>query len=283
MLPAHESAVAALAMLLQDPHCNLKYLKPPSCISSNDEIPTIFNPLTDGVLNLISLDLTDCLVNNEASVLISSLLQHPRSRLEDFKISSNCTNDMTTVLASMVNNTSIKRLEIRRVFNAQYWALVAEILRNPNTALEELDFGSEITSEELVLLSSSLVHNKTLKKLRMDWRRLTWRESELVKSIVCNNTNIQTIALSNHTLEEMVFDDYPYDFLAILKMNKNGNKKQVIRSKITDFCQVDKFDTTPFEDIPLVLIPDFLELVPNEKRHNTWYQTLRAFPEMCSQ
>ena len=50
-----------------------------------------------------------------------------------------------------------------------------------------------------------------------------------------------------------------------------------MRSKITYFCQVDKFDTTPFKDMPLVLISDFMELVPNKKHHNTWYRTLRAF------
>jgi len=193
-------------------------------------------------------------VNNDESDTITSqgwqtlftALQHANLDLVNLDLGSNqIDNDGIQRLVQLVSNmSSLKCLSLsdnRSVLTG--WQALSGYLQSPNLALRELGLNeNNIDDDTLIILTSALVDNKSLKYLSLDgtWdddteeyiSLITERGWGAVSTLLCNKASIMDTYSSNHTLQEI--SEYIRDDLleSYLELNRNKDKAEVARQKV---------------------------------------------------
>jgi hypothetical protein len=113
---------------------------------------------------------------------------------------------------SLVNNNVLRILDLSNNGDvpAGSWADFSAILRNPNSALQELDLsGNSINDDTMFAFAENLASNKKLTKLNLGLHLTNQRYKvtpdgyAALSDILCNKTSILSTCHSNHTLKSV--------------------------------------------------------------------------------
>ena len=182
------------------------------------------------------------------SIFVSSLLEN--TYLESFVI-GNCTIDDESAFRRIIQAClKVESLEVKCSTTSQF-AIVAALLRNAVSVLNELHLYGSITDEGLSTITASLSDNTVLKKLSTNYRRGKGVAS--IEKLLCDASSIYKIYNSNHTLNTIfntrvgrMCSRLPLQICDCLELNKNTNKNAVIHKKIARYYFVGDFDVSPF-------------------------------------
>jgi len=225
-----DEGISGIGRLLRNTN-TLKSLNMNGISSSRDDSDNItaqawvslFTTLQDSNLDLVKLHLSCNSIDDDGLQLLAGLVSR-MSSLEQLDLSSN------------------------RSVTHTCWQDLSGYLQSPSFALEELRLdGNNINDDTLVVLTSALANNKTLKRLELfcpfgiginEVVSITARGFAAVSTLLCNKTSIIDTYNSNHTLEELGLYEYQYeemnlpDLSSSLELNKNKDKSEVARQKI---------------------------------------------------
>jgi hypothetical protein len=206
---------------------------------------------------------------------------------------------------SLAFNTMLQYLDISEnpSITAVGWNRFFECLRSPDAALKGLDISRCNINNELAGVIATVLTQKTcLKELQMAWNEsitLTgWKSffnimlnsnsfcslekltmkverddgdtwvNELGKCLchrLCDNSSIDNIYTSNHTLQSVyTWRNWSPELLCLFKLNENMDKVAVAREKILDrhFCSGDETTTIQvFDRMPRATLPFSLEWI----------------------
>jgi hypothetical protein len=189
------------------------------------------------------------------------------------------------------------RVECR---NNSHCTALAALLRDPSNVLRELivyfnlrnpsSFNVEQAARDI---STSLVGNTYLKVLMISSCGSRWNQCQIEcfrsEKLLCDVSSIESISNSNHKLTRITFVDSvgsmdrhtPECTKQCLLLNENGNKAEVIRSKILRFYFVGDFDLSPFVSMPLSVITEIMSQIEGNDKHSAVYKLLKSIPELC--
>ena len=173
--------------------------------------------------------------------------------------------------------SSIKHLGLNknRLVTPVGWRALTGYLQHPNCSLKELHLSdNEYNDDTMIVFTSALAHNKTLKSLRLggynedfdddedDYHMISRIGWEALSKLLCNKSSILDTYTSNHTLQELGYyipDELADCLVPYLKLNKNKDKVEVARQKIlhTHFSTEDGVSSKMQElfDMELEMIP----------------------------
>ena len=243
------------------------------------------------VLNLYG----DDYMNDYHSFMISSVLE--TTSLEHFRMMSkspSTTSSESAFRRIVLACTNVKELDVRCRIISRFTAL-GDLLRNPTSILTELIMTDDTNLlDNLPTFLAGLAGNVTLKKLSMAKSSKVARS--LIAKLLCDNTSIEHIYNSNHTLEEvsdlnwwsqMAISDAQSTTLLLqnlLDLNKNTNKEEVIRTKIAQYYFVGDFDVSPFVNMNTSALPNVLEMIGGNANNcqSAIVRLLTSIPELCN-
>ena len=199
-------------------------------------------------------------------LLISSFImtvQHGNGRVPD----GFTDEEMVALASGLANNGTLKKLCIRMCLKhtgCQGWEALASILRNPRSALKNLDFShsESVNNHALGLLAESLRNNCKLEEMLLGWlfeerpRITNWKP---LRPVLCDGTSIDATFDSNHTLGRVFHDAsfhyLPSDVRALLHLNRDLGPVEAARHKIIDTHFSSSFSMEPFLDMDIQLFP----------------------------
>jgi hypothetical protein len=193
---------------------------------------------------LTSLDLSyGCLCEENLLEFVDVL---PSCSLE--KLSMHSTNvrdnELNLIGAALVENERLKYLDLSDNcdITAAGWQKFAKCLKNPFSALEELDlWGCQMDDKKAAVIFSNLAKNSCLKILHMKMHGrtavTTYQVWEVLFRALCDTSSIDSIAFSsNHALHTLDIcseeNGAPEDVISLLEMNKHDSKAETARRKI---------------------------------------------------
>lgn len=131
---------------------------------------------TQGLHNLLDLDLSDNEVERAACLALSRLLESSECRLHTLAVSSIALDDecIGILINALAKNQTLKSLSIwsRHVTQAG-WQLFFVFLSSPRCLIEQMVLGGEFGDECAASLGESLAVNQTMKSLNMSWCTIT--------------------------------------------------------------------------------------------------------------
>jgi hypothetical protein len=224
------------------------------------------------------------------------LLERANSALEELKLSGNeyligdeyQVGDLTD---SLVNNNMLRILDLSNNGDVPggSWADFSAILRNPNSALQELDLsGNSINDDTMFAFAENLASNKKLTKLNLGLHltnqryKVTPAGYAALSNILCNKTSILSTCHSNHTLKSIGHESneelFPIDLINLLRINEVSNQNQAARIKIikTHLCGPN-INMQPFMVMEVSLRPHALACMGGV---DNMYQLLRTMPSL---
>ena len=108
--------------------------------------------------------------------------------------------------------------------------------------------------------------------------------------ILCNNASIASIVASNHTLYELVARDSDSDYIpcniaALLHINRNKNKAEVVRTKILIYFFSEGANVgTAFADFAMMMMPNVIEWLGRDYAGlSAMYELVRSMPCLLNQ
>ena len=106
-------------------------------------------------------------------------------------------------------------------------------------------------------LGNALANNKTLQKLQIgDCGHITARAWDVLSTLLCNKSSIESIYSSNHTLQSITWGNYTNfpspPVLFLLAMNEDEDKVEVARQKILRYGDINMEE---FVDMELGVLP----------------------------
>eukprot|EP00956_Cyclotella_meneghiniana_P008952 scaffold12297_cov22-Cyclotella_meneghiniana.AAC.1 len=233
---------------------------------------------------LKSLDLTGCIFNGDPDTF-ANIIQ-ACSRVEQ--------------LVFDVGGYEMSAIDL------QFGAVIG-LLQNPQSRLTQLNVERfRLDNNHMQPLSESMRHNTRLENLSFF---LNHNEEDIdltpIKQLLCDNSSIESIKSSNHTLVNLsVMDcDGSYDtylhlyafIIRCLDLNRNPNKEQVIHQKIFTFYYNGNFNLDPFRSMSVVLFPKLLGLIAkavcysedeydsaDEVGLNAVYRLVRNIPDLSN-
>ena len=166
---------------------------------------------------------------------------------------------LTNTLATML---TLKRLNLNRIAPITTTALTgfSALLRNPNSALEELKL-CNIGIDDIVAVeyASSLTNNSSLQIMGLEGNPISHVGWQAFSQLVWNKSSIMDTFHSNHTLHRLQdenSDGVPSELNDSLRLNRNGNKKEVVRQKIIlSHFQGENINLREFLDMKLNVMP----------------------------
>jgi hypothetical protein len=102
--------------------------------------------------------------------------------------------------------------------------------------------------------------------------------------LLCDDSTIESITNSNHTLESTLVNGYAPSNLStfaeqLLALNVSVDKAKVIRSKTQRFYFAGEFDVSPFSTMPLSVLPEMSRIQENDNQ-SAMYRLLQCLPEL---
>eukprot|EP00956_Cyclotella_meneghiniana_P033491 scaffold96532_cov31-Cyclotella_meneghiniana.AAC.1 len=202
--------------------------------------------------------------------------------------------------------SNIKDLRVRcnRISNCND---VADLLRNTTTQLRCLHI-FEVVDGGVPVITAGLVGNNSLERLGLP-KPLDKDDLKFIGQVLCDKSSIQSIRNSNHTLESIhdtthsipheledmfpddenfpqliVPDEYSPQFIVdivdCLTLNKNEDKRKVVRQKIAKYYFVGDFDVSPFDCMPLSAMSEVLSTIGGENQCSAIYRMLKTIPAL---
>lgn len=197
----------------------------------------------------------------------------------------------------------MKRLRLLDFTKNYQLSTIAEWLQNPMTLLPELvlqlhrffsiDMDIERVENEIL---ASLARNTKLQALGVHGLFQNDESKERIKRLLCNNTSIEGIIQSNHSLQEILIYDLEGDIHEIeenetnepeapwqecAELNKNPNKNEVIRAKIMQFYFSGDFDKSSILNMPPSVLAHIMGIDVEDKQ-SAIFNILKSIPELCS-
>jgi hypothetical protein len=137
-------------------------------------------------------------------------------------------------------------------------------------------------------VTSVLTNNTKLIGLRLKW----WREQmsdiayDYFKKLICDQSSIESIYNSNHTLEELILGDSCALWIYELsRLNNNKDKAQVVRNKILKYYFVGDFDVMPFTNMPVSVVPEVICRIRSDTKQSLQsaiFRLLNCIPELSN-
>jgi hypothetical protein len=202
--------------------------------------------------------------------------------------------DLTNAL---INNSCL--LDLSLCCNADItqagWVALSNVLRNPNSALEELDLTSNFINDEVMFsFAEALANNRRLRALKVvtsydEDTNITFDGYMALTSILRNSSSIMSTYHSNHTLERVWpgSDDENWPFaesllpeglISLLRLNRDNSESQAARLKIIEtHFSGREINMLPFMGMTLSVRPHAIAWMA---RDNHLYQFLRAMPSL---
>jgi hypothetical protein len=252
-------------------------------LNPNSELKLSDNSITtEGLENLTNVLITNSrlrilnLGKNHAVpvggwIAFFHVLRNPNSALEELLL-----YDITRIngyflicLAdALTSNCKLRKLFLSEALHrgnneipSNGWVTFSAVLRNPNSALEELSLHNIYVNDTVrISLVEALSSNQKLKNLFTHWiEHNDWGDDAdsdddiesnqpvalCLTRILCNNQSILSTFHSNHTLEKIFikdekYNDYdddpeywlPKDVVSLLRINRDNSKNQAARLKI---------------------------------------------------
>jgi hypothetical protein len=229
---------AALANLLESPATKIQELR-----IQLGGLDTLADVLMSNE-TLTSLDLSYSSLCEEGLLEFVDVL--PTCSLE--KLSMNSTyigdNELNLIGTALAENETLKHLDLSDSYEitAAGWQEFSKCLKNPHSALEELDLrGCQIDDEKAAAIFSILSENSCLEILHMKTHNRTAVTTHQVWKVLfralCDTSSIDSIAFSsNHALHTLDIcseeNGAPEDVISLLEMNKHDSKAETARRKI---------------------------------------------------
>ena len=242
-----------------------------------------FNRLQTSRVPLKVLDLWGCAVDGDAVVTaMVNFLSNGRSSLRSLN----------------VHTMEFGAVAERRGFSVNGGRAITNLLRSPNSSLEELRFDLNQVNDEVVAdLANALVNNASLESLDFDRvQGITKRGWDAFAHILCNTTSIDSIYSSNHTLRNVSSPSTISDLQHLLDLNYNENKADVARQKILQFHFTEENNLQEFVDMELAVLPQALSWIGRDvtsQNGNLWraigrnilgfslmYRSLQSMPSL---
>ena len=185
---------------------------------------------------------------NGGDDVLAAFLRSCTNLREISLINSNITDEQLLPMVEAVRGQGIiEELHLggNRIGNTGCEVL-ATLLEDPNSNLHTLDLcqeGNHIGNVGATTLVNSLSNNTKLRKLNLDNNPIDRSVRNTFSKLLCNKSSINSIYLSNHTLEELYLPQLSQ--LAYLSdLNKNRNKSHVAMIKILQYNR--NIDMEPF-------------------------------------
>ena len=184
----------------------------------------------------------------------------------------------------------VKKLHLSRLKGNYQFTSLAEFIRDPKAICEDLCFEKRYHTPNLDVemahseILSSLTQNTKIKILRCASFR--WIEApRCFENLLCNNSSIENICQSNHSLEQIDFDspNVQQHCQRYLDINKTtADKRKVVRMKAMQYYLNRHFDASPLPNMPLSVMPRVLGIdYPGEFKCTATYNILKGTPELC--
>jgi hypothetical protein len=175
---------------------------------------------------------------------------------------------------------------------------LATLLHNPSSMMAELAVSCCDTG--LLIIAASLRGNEKLLKLQDRKIGRNTRTMTLFSSLLCDDSSIEGIQNSNHTLVEIepkcLLPSRVKECLELNLMGLKASKSKVIHYKIAKYHFNGPFDVTPFLNMPISIIPRVFGVMglnvdkkvkPDSSHYpviysQSMYKILRSIPELSN-
>ena len=177
---------------------------------------------------------------------------------------------------------------------------LALLLQHPESKLKclILNDNAAIRDDGAEVLANAIINNKKLRRLELGGCTITARGWDCFSRALCDTTSINaTHHQSNHTLVRLWWDYdankmMSYEDLSFcLGANIGRDKRMTARKKIFHFHLNGNFDTSPFLDMDLEVLPyalgwigkdGYANDISRKIRWSAFYRILRNAPDICS-
>ena len=255
-------------------------------------------------LSELSLDMSSD--GEEWGVALGQLLVNPRMakltnlNLQCLRICDRGAASLGNALGRTKSLKTISLSEAESITLSGWTSLLAGISSNPNCALEELDLAGFFWGETidfgdagLAIVATSLVSNTKLKRLDVSANNQNpsitpagWQNFfNILENSLCNNSSIESICTSNHTLHDVTYTigSGPGDraLYSYLRMNGNDIKSEVVRQKIIQyyFLKDNSINMEEFVDMELGVLPHVIAWMGRDDiAFPLLYQTVKNTP-----
>ena len=172
-----------------------------------------------------------------------NLLRNNNSTLEILHIDNNNIVEqdvrlMVDCLGSIGSLTQL-RVKVDSGITTIGWQTLSSLLQHPNLSLEYLYIGNTANDVAMVAFANSLTANTTLEMLEfvsVDTTAFTPVVWDTLINLLCDDTNLESISNSNHTLNDLCLHGcVPAPLSVLLGLNQNANKTEVVRQKIINY------------------------------------------------
>jgi len=106
---------------------------------------------------------------------------------------------------------------------------------------------------------------------------------DALADVICNETTITTIYNSNHMLQNICHseDNLPNKLVSNLRLNRNKNKNEVIRSKVLRYFMNGIGIIQDFNKIELKIWPQIIDMTGKiDTGQPVFYQLVRSIPSL---
>ena len=174
---------------------------------------------------------------------------------------------------------------------------LALLLQHPESKLKclILNDNAAIRDDGAEVLANAIINNKKLRRLELGGCTITARGWNCFLRALCDTTSIDaTQHQSNHTLVRLGWDHEMVsckDLSFCLLANTDIDKRMTARTKIFRFHLNGNFDTSPFLDMDLEVLPyalgwigkdGYANDISRKIRWSAFYRILRNAPAICS-
>jgi len=258
------------------------------CVAALSSLLRNMNTLKElymnGMMNFEQQTENSVYITSQGWVSFFRSLQGSNLDLVDLKLGSNSIDDggMQLLVRLVSGMTSPKYLNLgyNPLVTPAGWQALADYFQGPEFALEDLHISeNRIDDDTVVVLTSALAHNKTLKVLNLyqdddadeQTGLITERGWSVISNLLYNKTSIMDTYNSNHTLQDVggyyaPLHIIPNHLAESLELNKNKDKIEVARQKIlqTHFSTEEADTTSKMQellDMELKMIPTIVEWI----------------------
>jgi len=258
----------SLLRCLSNPTCSLEKIESNPGESETGIDDQVLSILADSLssntkLKSIDLNFNYNFVTNLGWRNFFDRLRPSNSSLEKLDLGQNTIDNtaVTLMVDSLASISSLRSLRLNdNLITSSGYIAISNLLRSPNCSLTNLQLGNSNARDNNVHVNDSvvasymnaLVDNNTLQTLTFgNYGHVSsiGRRWNPFINILCNKTSITSIVNSNHTLQR-IYSYYPEDrhgvlheLNAVLQMNENINKVEVVRQKIIQYHFMDNIET----------------------------------------
>ena len=271
---------------------------------SNGTRLSVLHPFVIENDNLAKFSLSSCNCNNHDLQMLAAAFSQRRNpasiRVLDISGSYIVDESVPIIIDICGYCPRIQQLELSYSnIGIQSFRTLATFLSNPECKLRRLDLNgiNALDDNTAEILANSLVNNNKLETLCLSYDcNITTIGWGCFLGILRSTSDINATSNSNHTLcilwATTAPNDLPTDFEYCLQLNKEKDKKNVIRQKIFHFHLNNDVKLSTLAGKDQEILPNLLGWIgkaynANEngiirsRSRTAFYRIIRSFPELC--